>query len=168
MRRFAWIGGHADVWALFADGNVFRAVVGGLADPWRRAGLTKIAGVEARGFLLGGAVALELGVGFAAIRKEGGLYPGEKVVARAQADYRGIEHELRLQRAAVGPGDRVLVVDDWAEAGSQALAARSLVERCGGEYAGLAIVVDQLAGDVRPALEPVHGLVRHSLLGSSG
>jgi adenine phosphoribosyltransferase len=156
------------VWALFADAELFPRIVRALAEPFRAAGVTRVAGVEARGFLLGGAVAVELGAGFAAIRKESGLYPGEKAQARAAVGYRGVAHELRLQRAAVRPGDRVLVVDDWAEAGSQARAARALVGECGGEYAGLAIVVDQLPEDVRSELEPVHALVGAELLGPSG
>lgn len=61
----------------------------------------------------------------------------------------------------------MLVVDDWAEAGSQASAARSLVEQCGGTYAGLAIIVDQLTDQARAALEPVHALVPFALLDSA-
>jgi len=76
LGRFRWIDGHADVWHVFRDPIAFRTVVQALADPYRAAGVTAVAGVESRGFLLGGAVAMELGVGFVAIRKAGALFPG--------------------------------------------------------------------------------------------
>jgi adenine phosphoribosyltransferase len=62
---------------------------------------------------------------------------------------------LAIQRSAVREGERVLFVDDWAETGSQALAAKQLVEECGGEYAGLSMLVDQLSDETRNALAPV-------------
>jgi adenine/guanine phosphoribosyltransferase-like PRPP-binding protein len=62
---------------------------------------------------------------------------------------------LRLQRHVISTGDAVLLVDDWAETGSVALTARRLIERCGGRYAGLSLLVDQLEPDVRVALAPV-------------
>jgi len=73
----------------------------------------KVAGIEARGFILGAAVAARMGVGFVAIRKQSGLYPGPKLEKKAPADYRGNRTTLRLQRAAITPGDRILLVDDW-------------------------------------------------------
>jgi adenine/guanine phosphoribosyltransferase-like PRPP-binding protein len=114
FRHFAWAEGHADVWAIFADAAAFAAVVNGLAAPWRNVGITHIVGVEARGFLLGGAVAAELGAGFVAVRKPGGLLPGPKARVVASTDYRGIAHQLRVQRV-LRPQDVALLVDDWAE-----------------------------------------------------
>jgi adenine phosphoribosyltransferase len=64
LGRFAWIGGHADVWAVFRDAEALRTVVAALAEPFRAEGITAVCGIESRGFLLGGAVAVELGVGF--------------------------------------------------------------------------------------------------------
>lgn len=166
LRTLVWVDGHADVWRLFSDGELFRRIVAALAEPFQNA--TKVAGVEARGFILGGAVAAKLGVGFVAIRKEAGLFPGEKITRRAEMDYRGTEHVLRLQRAAVAPGDKVLLVDDWAEKGAQARAARELIEECGARFAGLSIVVDQLEDEVRERIGYVHALIREDELGSSG
>ncbi|MEU4271708.1 phosphoribosyltransferase family protein [Streptomyces sp. NPDC026092] len=123
LERFRWIGGHADVWQIFRDPGALAAVVRGLAGPFRENGVTAVCGIESRGFLLGAAVAVELGVGFVAVRKGEGIFPGEKVTRRSAPDYRGTRQELRLQRAAVGPGDRVLLVDDWIETGSQASAS---------------------------------------------
>ncbi|MFJ9010787.1 phosphoribosyltransferase family protein [Streptomyces canus] len=143
LERFRWIGGHADIWQIFRDPGALAAVVGALAGPFRDDGVTAVCGIESRGFLLGAAVAVELGVGFVAVRKGEGIFPGEKLTRRSDPDYRGNRQELRLQRAAVGPGDRVLLVDDWIETGSQASAVRSMVEQCGGHWAGCTVIVDQ-------------------------
>lgn len=110
-------------------------------------------------FILGGAVARELDVGFVAIRKGGSLFPGPKAERRTATDYRGRETVLRLQRASLEPGDRVLLVDDWFETGAQALAATALVADCGAELVGAAVIVDELAGEARDRLGPLHALV---------
>ncbi len=149
LDRFRWVNGHADVWRLFYDGELFARLVVALANPFRRDGITKVAGIEARGFILGAAVARELGVGFVAIRKQGGLFPGEKLQHLAAPDYRGVEVELRLQRESVTTTDRVLLVDDWLETGSQGLAPRTLIEDAGGVFAGVAVIVDQLPAETR-------------------
>jgi adenine/guanine phosphoribosyltransferase-like PRPP-binding protein len=114
LTRFAWHGGHADVWPVFADAAALGAVVEGLAAAWRDHGITHVVGVEARGFLLGGAVAVRLGAGFVAVRKPGGLLPGPKLTVTARRDYRGRAHELRMQHV-LRSDDIVLLVDDWAE-----------------------------------------------------
>ncbi len=166
LERFAWVEGHADVWRLFSDGELFRRIAAALAEPFQDA--TKVAGIEARGFILGGAVAAELGAGFVAVRKEAGLFPGAKASRRTEADYRGNENMLRIQRSAVQAGDRVVLVDDWAERGTQALAARVLIEECGAIFAGLSLVVDQLDEAVRERIGRVHALVSAEELGPSG
>jgi adenine phosphoribosyltransferase len=167
LDRFRWVEGHADVWRVFADADALRLVVAGLAAPWQDAGVTHVAGIEARGFLLGGAVAVALGAGFVAIRKDGtGLLPGPKVRATADEDYRGNRHELRMQ-AALSATDRVLLVDDWAERGSQASAARELVRLTGAEFLGVSVVVDMLPAAVRADLGRVTTLVEADELGPS-
>jgi adenine phosphoribosyltransferase len=152
LEHFGWIGGHANVWPIFRDPEALAAVVRGLAGPFREDGVTAVCGIESRGFLLGTAVAVELGVGFVAVRKGEGIFPGKKVTRHSAPDYRGIRQELRLQRTAVGPPDRVLLVDDWIETGSQASAVRSMVEECGGRWAGCSVVVDQTAPARRAGL----------------
>jgi adenine phosphoribosyltransferase len=124
----------------------------------------KIAGIESRGFVLGAAVAGHLGIGFVAIRKSDGLYPGETLNARADADYRGHMHVFRLQRAAVSEGERIALVDDWFETGSQGLIARRLLEDAGAVYAGASIIVDQLSDERRAELAPCHSLLPSSAL----
>lgn len=168
VRRFRWVDGHADVAGLFADGVFLRHAAEALASSFEPAGVAKVAGVEARGFILGTAVALELGVGFVPIRKRGAIHPGEKATVRAAVDWRGNEPELVLQRRAVAAGDPVLLVDDWIETGSQALAARKLIEECGGRWAGLSVLVDQSAPAIRRRLEPVASVVTSEELPPSG
>jgi len=165
LEHFRWSGGHADIWRVFADGASLRAVVEGLVAPWQGAGVTHVVGVESRGFLLGAPCAVALNVGLVAIRKDqGGLLPGEKVSEQTAPDYRGNRHVLRMQRV-LGPQDRVLLVDDWAERGSQALSAKALVELCGAQYLGATIVVDQLSDSTRSSLGRVTALVHADELG---
>ncbi|MBA2461851.1 MAG: phosphoribosyltransferase [Actinobacteria bacterium] len=159
LARFRWIEGHADVLGLFADGVFLRRAIDALAGPFRDAGVTQVAGVEARGFILGGAVATHMGAGFLPVRKPGAIHPGPKAVQQTVPDWRGRQVALAIQREALRAGDRVLLVDDWAETGSQALAARALVEECGGTWIGVSLLVDQLRDDVRARLAPVAAVV---------
>ena len=164
LRRFTWIDGHADVLGLFGDAKFLPSAARALADPFRAAGITKVAAVEARGFILGAAVALELAVGFVPIRKSGSVHPGPKAVRRATRDWRANEPELSVQRAALGPADEILLVDDWIETGSQAVAARALIEDCGARYGGLSVLVDQSEDERRRQLSPVAAVVEAAAL----
>jgi adenine phosphoribosyltransferase len=165
LGAFRWVDGHADVWRLFADAEVLAAVVEHLAGVAVSASATKVAGIESRGFILGGAVAVRAGIGFVPVRKEAGLFPGPKVSGRAAADYRGIEHLFRIQQQSLSDRDRVLLVDDWAELGSQALTARRLIELAGATWAGAALIVDQLEPWRRAELAPVTHIVTADELG---
>jgi adenine phosphoribosyltransferase len=155
VARLEYFDGHSDTLGLFADGGFLARAGAAMADPFRGAGVTKVAGIEARGFVLATAVALELGVGFVAIRKQGSIHPGAKAELAAPPDWRGLETVLRLQRHVIEPAELVLLVDDWAETGSKALTARRLIEACGGRYAGLSLLVDQLPDRLREQLAPV-------------
>jgi adenine phosphoribosyltransferase len=155
VAKLQYFDGHSDTLGLFVDVGFLRRAAAAVADPFREAGVQKVAGIEARGFVLAACVALELDAGFAAIRKPGSMHPGPKAELTAPKDWRGNETVLRLQRHVVGARERVLVVDDWAETGSKALTARRLIEECGGEYAGLSLLVDQLPDEIRRQLEPV-------------
>jgi adenine phosphoribosyltransferase len=159
--------GLGNMWPVFYDAALFARVVERMAVPFTGA-VDKIAGIESRGFLLGAAVAARLGVGFVAIRKSDGLYPGETLTALTASDYRGRQHTFRLQRAAVSHGERIGLVDDWFETGSQGLIARSLIERGGAVYAGSSIIVDQLSDERRRELEPCHALVSAAELNFPG
>jgi adenine phosphoribosyltransferase len=166
--RLRYFEGHSDTLGLFAHAGFLRSAAAAVVDPFRDAGIAKVAGIEARGFVLAAAAAIELGVGFVGVRKQGSILAGEKAEVRAGPDWRGNEEVLRLQRHVVDPGERVLVVDDWAETGAKALAARSLVEACGGVYAGLSLLVNQLAPAVQERLEPVAFVVRAEDVADAG
>ena len=155
LRRFAWQGGHADVWRVFDDGDAFAEVVAALIGPWRENDIAKVCGIEARGFILGGAAACALGVGFVGMRKQGHLFPGPKRQVESGLDYRDTRNVLEIQQRSIQPGDRVLLVDDWIERGSQAIAARRLVEDSGGVLVGITVLVDQLDDASRNALPPL-------------
>ncbi len=166
LEHFRWADGHADIWRVFFDPAGLAAVVDGLAEPWRDSGITHVLGIESRGFLLGAAVAVNLGVGFQAVRKSGGLLPGSTLSAITAPDYRDQRHELRIQET-FGAEHVALLVDDWAERGSRARAVLELVEMAGARFAGVSLAVDQLTDDVRTALGRVTSLVRGDELGDS-
>jgi adenine phosphoribosyltransferase len=161
--RLRYFDGHSDTLGLFADAEFLRLAARAIAAPFAGSAVTRVAGIESRGFVLAAVVAIELDAGFVAIRKGGptaGMFPGPKVELAAGPDWRGQTSVLRMQRHVVRSGDRVLVVDDWAETGSKALTARRLIEECGGVYVGLSLLVDQLPEDVRDALQPVATVAR--------
>lgn len=167
LARIPWVGGHADVWRTFSDERFFPRLVAALADPYRAEDVTKVAGIEARGFILAAAVAVELSAGFVAIRKNAGLFPGEKIVRVSEPDYRGNTSTLRLQVRSLRPGDRVLLVDDWLETGSQALAAKAMIEAAGAVFAGASVIVDQLSDAGRARLAPFTALMPFEAFGPS-
>jgi adenine phosphoribosyltransferase len=155
VARLEYFDGHSDTLGLLAHPGFLRSAAAALSEPFRSSGVEKVAGVEARGFVLATAVALELGAGFVAIRKAGAIHPGPKAELLAPPDWRGQETVLRLQRHVISAGETVLLVDDWAETGSKAVTARRLIEECGGRYAGLSLLVDQLPEQMRDELAPV-------------
>jgi adenine phosphoribosyltransferase len=157
--RIRYFDGHSDTLGLFAEPGFLARAAAAVADPFRAAGVRKVAGIEARGFVLAAAVAVELGAGFVAIRRPGAIHPGPKAELTAPRDWRGNETLLRLQRHVIDGGEAVLVVDDWAETGSKALTTRRLIEECGGRYAGLSLLVDQLPEALRAELAPVASVV---------
>lgn len=155
VERLRFFDGHSDTLGFFADGALLKQAAEAVAAPYRGQRVQKVAGIEGRGFVLATAVALELEVGFAAIRKPGSIHPGPKVELTAPPDWRGRETLLRLQRHVIAPDENVLLVDDWAETGSKALTARRMIEACGGRYVGLSLLVDQLTAERRKELAPV-------------
>ena len=154
------VGEHVDIWGAVQDGASLRMCIQALAAAGRGLAVTRVVAIEARGFVLGGAVAVELGVGLITVRKSGGLSSEGKVCEGTAADWRGLRHQLWLRTADVVVGDRVLLVDDWIETGSQAVAVERLVTVAGGELVGISVVVDQLHDDaVRSALPPIYPIL---------
>ncbi|KAA1415371.1 adenine phosphoribosyltransferase [Nocardioides humilatus] len=132
-----------DITPLLADPDGLRAVVAGLADAGRdddgRPAVDKVVGMEARGFILGAPVALELGVGFVPVRKAGKL-PGETHAVAYALEYGDAVLEIHCD--AVAAGERVLVIDDVLATGGTARATADLVAACGGTVAGMAFLME--------------------------
>jgi len=128
-----------DITTLLLDPDGIRAAVQQLATPFDNHGIQKVAGVEARGFIFGLAVALQLSVGFVPIRKPGKL-PWDTVGEDYDLEYGS--DRLELHRDAIEPGDRVLLVDDLIATGGTAVAAANVVEKIGGKVAACAFVIE--------------------------
>jgi adenine phosphoribosyltransferase len=130
---------YRDITTLLADPAALAASVKQLADPYRDAGLTAIAGIDARGFIFGTAVAIELGVGFIPVRKAGKL-PFETLEQDYALEYG--RDTLQIHADAAGAGDKILLVDDLIATGGTAAAALSLLRRTGCDVVGAAFLVD--------------------------
>ncbi len=128
-----------DITTLLSNLHGFRAAVDELMWPFLNGGIDFVAGIEARGFILGGAVAHELGRGFVPIRKKGKL-PGKVVGQDYQLEY-GVDR-IEIHADAIGAGDRVLIVDDLIATGGTANAAIDLVRKSGGQVVAAAFVID--------------------------
>ena len=128
-----------DVTTLFADARGFRMAVDQLLSPYAGVDIDKVVGLEARGFILGGAVAHQLSTGFVPIRKKGKL-PGT-VISQAYALEYG-EAVMEIHDDAIRAGERVLIVDDLLATGGTASAAIELCRRLGAEVVGAAFVID--------------------------
>ena len=128
-----------DVTTLFSDARGFRMAIDQLLHPYAGTPIDKVAGLEARGFILGGAIAHQLSVGFVPIRKKGKL-PGKTVEQAYQLEYG--EAVMELHDDALQPGDKVLLVDDLLATGGTAEAGIRLVERLGAQVAGCAFIID--------------------------
>jgi len=152
LASFRWVDGHADIAAVLRNPAVISALGPALVQPFRDADVTAVAGLEARGFALGALVAQTLGVGLVLVRKEGSRHPGSTISIRTEPDWRGRQLLLRLHPHELDVDDRVLLVDDWVETGSQATAVQALVTRCGSQLVGVAALVDDCDDQVRQRL----------------
>jgi adenine phosphoribosyltransferase len=128
-----------DITTLLGDARAFRRTVDELVQPWPGSKIDKIAGIEARGFILGGAVAHQLSAGFVPIRKKGKL-PHETVRVAYSLEY-GID-EMEMHRDAITPGDRVILVDDLIATGGTAAGAIQLLRNLGADLVAAVFVID--------------------------
>jgi adenine phosphoribosyltransferase len=156
---FRWVDGHADLSRVFRSADVLGVVGAALVTPFHDVAVTVVASPEARGFVLGALVARELGTGLVLVRKQGSHHPGASVQVQTAPDWRGRQLLLRLYPDLLRPTDRVLVVDDWIETGSQAAAIQTLITRCGAQAVGVAALVDDTTQPTRRRLN-LHGLLR--------
>ncbi|CAM5731179.1 adenine phosphoribosyltransferase [Streptomyces pseudogriseolus] len=140
-----------DITPLLADPKAFEALTDALADVARRAGATKVVGLEARGFILGAPVAVRAGLGFIPVRKAGKL-PGATLSQAYDLEYGSAEIEVHAED--LGAEDRVLVVDDVLATGGTAEASLQLIRRAGADVAGLAVLMELGFLGGRARLEP--------------
>lgn len=150
-----------DICPLLADAAAFAAMLEDLAAPWREARIDVVAGIEARGFILGAALARHLHAGFVPLRKPGKL-PGA-VIEQAYALEYGSDR-LQMQAGAVAAGTRVLLVDDVLATGGTLAAAATLVQEQGAQLAGGAVLMElqALGGRARWLADaPLLALLRH-------
>ena len=137
-----------DVTTLFADPRGFRICIDQLLAPYAGQRIDKVVGLEARGFILGGAVAHQLSTGFVPIRKKGKL-PGATLSQAYSLEYG--EAVVEIHQDALQPGEKVLVVDDLLATGGTCEAGIKLLEKLGAEVLSCAFVVDlpELGGRAR-------------------
>jgi len=128
-----------DITTLLGDARAFRRAVDELVQPYAGDKIDKVAGIEARGFILGGAVAHQLSAGFVPIRKKGKL-PHETVRMAYALEYGTDEMEMHVD--AVKPGDRVVLVDDLIATGGTAEGAVKLLRRVGATVTAACFIVD--------------------------
>lgn len=128
-----------DVTTLFADPRGLRMAIDQLLHPYAGMQIDKVVGLEARGFILGGAIAHQLTLGFVPIRKKGKL-PGATLSQAYTLEYG--EAVMEIHDDAIQPGEKILVVDDLLATGGTAEAGIKLIERLGGEIVGCTFVVD--------------------------
>ncbi len=128
-----------DITTLLASPEAFRAAVDAMVAPYKDEGVALVAGIEARGFILGGAMSHQLAAGFVPIRKKGKL-PHETIRVAYSLEY-GVD-EMEMHRDAVAPGTRVLLTDDLIATGGTAEGAVKLLRELGAEIVGACFVID--------------------------
>ncbi len=153
-----------DITTLLGDSQGLKAAIARLSEPYRTEPVDAVAGIEARGFIVGGAVADRLGCGFVPIRKKGKL-PWKTIGQEYTLEY-GVD-QIEVHEDAIAKGQRILIVDDLIATGGTAEAAVKLVRRTGGEIVGAAFVIDlpELGG---AKLLEAHGIKVHSLMAFEG
>jgi adenine phosphoribosyltransferase len=128
-----------DITTLLGDARAFRRAVDELVQPWAGMKIDKVAGIEARGFILGGAVAHQVSAGFIPIRKKGKL-PHKRVTIAYSLEY-GLD-EMEVHEDAVEKGERVILVDDLIATGGTAEGAVKLLRQLGANVLAACFVID--------------------------
>lgn len=130
-----------DITPLLEDAAGFRRVVNSLVKPFRGAGIKKVVGIDARGFLLAGPVAYKLGAGLVIVRKKGKL-PYKTIRSSYELEYGS--NTLEIHQGAIKKGEKVLIIDDVLATGGTAQATARLVEKSRGKIAALVFLSDLL------------------------
>ena len=149
-----------DITTLIGRSEGFKKAVDELSKEYEEKGIDFVVGIEARGFILGGAVAYKLGVGFVPVRKEGKL-PYRIISATYELEYG--KDTLTLHEDSIRKGSRVLIVDDLLATGGTASCVTKLVERLGGEIIGIIFLIEltDLKGRDKLKGYPVHSIIKY-------
>lgn len=145
--------GAADIMPVLRDGALFHRLIDALAALFAGTAVDKVACVEGRGFLLGAAVAYRLNAGLVPLRHQGKLKSALETYSVTFTDYSRSEKALEIQHDGVSPGERVLIIDDWAETAATINAALRLIERCGGTVVGIGVLMDDTSPSTRASLQ---------------
>jgi adenine phosphoribosyltransferase len=154
-----------DITTLLKDAAGFKITITELVNRYAGDKPTKIAGIESRGFIIGAAMAIQLGVGFVPIRKQGKL-PAETIGHDYQLEYGADRIELHVD--AVSKGERILLVDDLIATGGTAIAAAKLIEQAGGTVQECCFVIDLPELQGRRRLEQERGYKVFALVAFEG
>ncbi|MGH3649435.1 MAG: adenine phosphoribosyltransferase [Acidimicrobiia bacterium] len=149
-----------DITPVLGDAAAFRDLIDAMSDPFQDQGITKVAGIEARGFTLATPVADRIGAGFIPLRKPGKL-PYETVKEEYELEY-GID-SLEVHTDAVFDGEKVLLVDDVIATGGTAAAAVQLLRHVGADVVALSVFIELvfLGGADKIDNVPIHALLRY-------
>lgn len=149
-----------DITTLLKDASAFRSIIDELAERYRQKHISKIIGIESRGFIFGSALAYQLGAGFVPVRKPGKL-PADIFEVKYNLEYGS--NSLAIHRDAVSIGENVLIVDDLLATGGTAAATVNLVRQLGGHIVGLAVLIELTALKGRTLLEgcDVHAVISY-------
>jgi adenine phosphoribosyltransferase len=167
LERFRWQDGHADLAGVLREPQALTGLGSALAAPFANSGVDRVVAIEARGFVVGALAAQHLGVGLVLARKPGSVHPGAVRRTGPNVDWRGRQPDLAISARAVDAGDRLLLVDDWIQTGSQARTAVDVVAALGASIVGTSVLVDDTTDEVRESLGVV-GLLRSDELPRNG
>lgn len=149
-----------DITTLLKDAAAFRSIQDELAARYRGQDISKIVGIESRGFILGSPLAYQIGAGFVPVRKPGKL-PADTFEVKYNLEYGS--NSLAIHRDAIGIGERVVVVDDLLATGGTAAATVHLIRQLGGEIAEVVFLVELASLKGRDKLNgcPLHALITY-------
>ena len=150
-----------DITTLLKEPNCLRAIIDDLVQHYQGSGITKVVGMESRGFILGSPLAYHLNAGFVPVRKPGKL-PADVFEVKYNLEYGS--NSLAIHRDAIDEGESVLIVDDLLATGGTAAATIHLIRQLGGEIAGVGFLVELLGLEGRKKLDgcPIHSLISYA------
>jgi adenine phosphoribosyltransferase len=151
-----------DITTLIREGDIFAAAIDFMYDPFRQREVTRVVGIEARGFIFASALAYKLNVGTIPIRKSGKL-PGEIISEEYELEY-GTD-SVEMHKDAIGKEDKVLIVDDLLATGGTAAATMRLVEKSGAQIVGFSFLIEltELQGREKLGNNEVHSLIFYDI-----